>query len=396
MKRLAIIASHPVQYIAPWFRLLATTENLTVKVFYLWDFGVTELEDVGFRQKFKWDIPLLDGYDHEFVQNRSKRPGTDHFSGLINPDLTGRVRSFAPDAVLLFGYNYASFIRFIFDWRKTGIPLLFRGDSHRIVRGSGIKEWLRRRLISLVFKNFDVFLYVGMANREYFRYHYVPEEKLFFAPHAVDNERFFAQQQDAEIEAASWKKGLGIPVQHRVILFSGKFEEKKRPFDLFSAFLQANLADVSLLFVGAGRLEHELRRQASLHPHVFFTPFQNQTFMPRTYAAADVVVLPSFGPAESWGLAINEAMCLSRPVIVSSHVGCAQDLVHHGRNGLIFPAGDIEALAACLEDSFSDIMRLRSWGEESRKIIENYSYEQMTNGLLETLTKLGVLSQQNK
>jgi hypothetical protein len=67
MKKLAIITSHPIQYYAPWFRYLAETTNLAIKVFYLWDFGVTKNIDVDFQQAIEWDIPLLVGYDYEFV-----------------------------------------------------------------------------------------------------------------------------------------------------------------------------------------------------------------------------------------------------------------------------------------------------------------------------------------
>ncbi len=95
-----------------------------------------------------------------------------------------------------------------------------------------------------------------------------------------------------------------------VILFAGKFEVKKRPIDLLQAFIKANLPQVSLLFVGAGVLEKELRSQALAHPHIYFASFQNQTLMPRTYAIADLVVLLASGSSETWGLAINEAMCV--------------------------------------------------------------------------------------
>ena len=135
--------------------------------------------------------------------------------------------------------------------------------------------------------------------------------------------------------------------------------------------------------VGNGPLEPELRRQAAGAPNIFFAPFQNQTQMPRTYAAADLLVLPS--ESESWGLAVNEAMCLGLPIIVSHHVGCAQDLVHSGRNGLVFPAGDVEALTRALREACSDPERLQRWGEASRAIIQNYSYEQTTKGLLAAL-----------
>ncbi len=384
MMRLAIISSHPIQYYAPWFRQLASGSNLTIRVFYLWDFGVTQKIDVGFQKAMQWDIPLLSGYDYEFVPNTSSNPGTHHFWGLQNPLLTGCVKAFAPDVVLMMTYNHASLYRFLWRWNST--PILFRGDSHRLIPISGVKAALRRQVISLIYRRFAACLYVGKANAEYLRFHGV--KQLFFAPHAIDNDRFIAQADAANLAAIAWKQELGIPPDHRVILFAGKFESKKRPIDLLDAFLAAQLPDVSLLMVGSGSLEADLRVRSANHPSVYFAPFQNQSLMPRTYAIADVVVLPSYGAWETWGLAINEAMCLARPVIISSHVGCAQDLVTPFENGLIFPAGDVSALTDCLREAFSDFDRLQAWGAASQARIAQYSYTQTTAGLQQAIAYL--------
>ena len=390
-KRLAVITTHPIQYYAPWFRHLAGNGELSVRVFYLWDFGVTRQVDAGFQKAIQWDVPLLSGYEHEFVPNVSAEPGTQRFLGLQNPQLAERVAAFAPDAVLMMGYNYASLYRFLWQWRGGKTPLIFRGDSHRLVARSGGKEWLRRRFLTKLFGRFSACLYVGDANREYFRYHGVPAARLFFAPHAVDNEWFISQREPAHEQAAAWKEELGIPPSHAVILFAGKFEAKKRPLDLMQAFLDAGPERAALLFVGDGALGDEMRARAKGREGIFFAPFQNQSLMPRVYAAADLFVLPSFGPSETWGLAINEAMCMSRPLIVSTHVGCASDLVRHGRNGLIFPAGDVAALTACLTEALSDRSRLRHWGDESLAIIRKYSYTQATLGLKQAMAHLNVL-----
>lgn len=390
MKKLAIITSHPIQYYAPWFRHLADATDFSIKVFYLWNFGVSQQVDMGFKQSIQWDIPLLTGYDYEFVPNVSSKPGTHHFWGLQNPSLLEQISVYNPDAVLLMSYNYASLYNFLWRWNRRRAPLLFRGDSHRLLPSHGTKEWARRSFISMIFRRFSACLYVGKANYGYFCDRGVPPQSLFFAPHAVDNDRFTFHAEEANHKAMQWKQEVGIPENHSVILFAGKFEVKKRPLDLLKAFLQANLPQVSLLFVGAGALESELRQAA--HPHIYFAPFQNQTLMPRTYTAADLVVLPSYGSEETWGLAINEAMCMSRPVIVSSHVGCAADLVQACRNGLIFPAGDVSALATSLKEAFSHRERLQTWGKESRKIISNYSYTQTTQGLREALIYLDVLN----
>ena len=58
MKKVAIITSHPIQYYAPWFRHLADATDFSIKVFYLWNFGVSQQVDMGFKQPIQWDIPL--------------------------------------------------------------------------------------------------------------------------------------------------------------------------------------------------------------------------------------------------------------------------------------------------------------------------------------------------
>ncbi|MBF2097690.1 MAG: glycosyltransferase family 4 protein [Gloeomargaritaceae cyanobacterium C42_A2020_066] len=385
MQQLAIISSHPIQYYAPWFRFLARETNLDIKVFYLWDFGVKEKKDPGFDQSVKWDIPLLEAYPYTFVRNASSTPGTASFWGLQNPSLIQEVSAYAPHAVLLMNYSYASLQSFIWRWPVNRIPLLFRGDSHRLLPAPGRFAALKRYALAQVFRRFRACLYVGKANYDYFRFHGVPPENLFFSPHAVDNERYFQAEAEAGREAQEWRRSLGVPEDHLVILYAAKFTDRKRPQDLIQAFIQAQLLGVSLLMVGAGPLEADLRTQAAGRPEIVFAPFQNQSQMPRVYAAGDVFVMPSYGPRETWGLAINEAQCMGRPVIVSSHVGCAADLVTPGETGWIFPAGDVSALAACLREACHDRARLQRLGAAGRERVQTYSYAQTTAGLLAAL-----------
>jgi glycosyltransferase involved in cell wall biosynthesis len=388
--KLAIVATHPIQYYAPWFACLTRQPGLALRVFYLWDFGVTTRIDRGFQAPVRWDIPLLEGYGHEFVPNHSAHPGTASFLGLWNPELPARLARWRPDAVLLTAYNFATLGYFLARRRASDAPLIFRGDSHRLVRRPGLAEPLRRALVSAVFRRMDAFLYVGSANREYFERHGVPGERLFYAPHAVDNARFRAAQPAARAAAPAWRRTLGIPEHARVILFAGKLEEKKRPLDLLQAFAAAKLERACLLFVGSGAQEAALRNAAAGRRDVFFAPLRNQSEMPLTYCAGDVFVLPSFGPFETWGLAVNEAMCMGLPVIASDHVGCARDLVLDHETGLTFRAGDVDALRAALQLALADGERLKRWGANASERIRAYDYEATTAGLLASLRFLGL------
>lgn len=355
-----------------------------LKVFYLWDFGVSSRRDPGFGNEIVWDVPLLEGYEHEFVANTSRHPGTHHFWGLQNPALRTRVRQWAPDAALLIGFNHASLLHFIL--RAGNLPLLFRGDSHHLENPAptpraGLKHQLRR----LIFAQFRAFLAVGTANRNYFLSHGIPERRIFISPHCVDNERF--EQQATRAAGAKWRSDHQVMPDERVILFAGKFEPKKRPDLLLEAFASLAPRNTCLLFAGAGHLESHLRnRSRELGLNVRFAPFQNQSAMPAVYAAADALVLPSSGERETWGLSLNEAMASGIPVIVSSHVGGGPDLVIAGQTGWIFPADDCAALADCLSAVLADEDRRKKMGENARRHVrEHFHYENATAGLRQAL-----------
>lgn len=387
MSRLAVVLSHPIQYYSPWFRWLSAHTSLQLQVFYLWDFGVRQRHDPGFQQALQWDVPLLEGYKSCFVANRSADPGTQHWRGLDNPSLVSELRAWQPDAVLLFGYPWRSHLQLLLDPRLWRMPILLRGDSHDLVPQSGWKAGLATGLRRLLFRCFAAALPVGQANAAWLARNGIPRRRQFLAPHAVDNARFQAAAPAAEAAAQLWRQQLGIAATAPVLLFAGKFEPKKRPLDLLEAFAGLQHATAVLMFVGAGPLEAELRRRAAaLAPgRVVIEGFQNQSAMPRTYALADLLVLPSYGPGETWGLCVNEAMNLARPVLVSSHVGCGPDLVIPGQTGWIFPAGDVSALRAALAEALLDPARLKAMGQAARAHIDHFSYAEATAGLLQAL-----------
>ncbi|MCH6257387.1 glycosyltransferase family 4 protein [Puniceicoccaceae bacterium K14] len=395
--RLAVVLSHPTQYYSPWFRELSMRVEL--KVFYLWDFGVRETVDRTFKKSFTWDIPLLDGYDYQFVENHSKDPGTHHFKGLDNPQIVEVVSNWQPDTLLMFGYNYATHIRLIFSPRLRGITFWFRGDSHELCPSTGWRTRIRRYLRVMLFYRFHRFLAVGAANCDYFEKSGVDKRKIALVSHCIDNARFRSKQVDLEAEAMSWKQELGIPEGAVVILFAGKFEEKKRPSDLLKSFVIVKdrlmrrggncKRNFVLLFVGSGKLEASLKEEAGtgLGEDVFFAPFQNQSRMPLVYAMGALFVLPSYGRGETWGLAVNEAMNLGKPVIVSSHVGCSMDLIVDGRTGWVFEAGNLEALCERLQTALADVENLQKMGMHAKNHIEKFSYENSTAAVVNLLSQ---------
>ena len=390
--RLAVVAGHPVQYVAPWLERLAWEPRLDLKVFYLWDLGVSEARDPGFLQPLQWDIPLLEGYQHVFITNRSKNPGNHHFLGYINPSLNRSLSEWKPDRVLLMNYAFLSYLLLIIDPRFWKILFFFRGDSHDLARSHGVRAWLGQTMRCLIFRRFAAILVVGQANRSYYRRCGVPASRLIDAPHAVDNDRFMAAAEWARRDALRRRELLGISPDDVVVLFVGKFVDVKRPFDILEAFdqLPEGLRDgAALVFVGDGPHGPSLIRRARDRglTNVHVLPFQNQQAMPAIYALGNVLVLAS--QSETWGLVVNEAMNLACPAIVTDHVGCRGDLVVDGRTGWIYPTGDIAALNRCLHEALEDPDRLRAMGREARRHVASFNFDRLTAGLLDAIDRSG-------
>lgn len=373
--RLAVVLSHPIQYYSPWFRWIQAHTDLSLRVFFLWDFGVSVRHDRDFGRAFTWDIDLLSGFESELVPNIARDPGTHHFGGLYNPDLRRRLRAWKPDAVLLFGYNYRSQLGLLL---RPPSPLIFRGDSHFL--GRQPPAGLRGLALRWVYSQCAAVTYVGQANRAYFRALGVPDSRLHFAPHCVDEIRF-TQSPEVRATAHELRGRLGL-IGKKVVLFAGKLIPAKNPRGLLDAFLAVAPPDAVLVFVGDGIELDALRERAAGAP-VHFLPFANQSEMPARYALADLFVLPSLGLHETWGLAVNEAMHLGVPCLVSDRVGCQQDLVTEGETGWVFPAAKPDALPATLARAFAgltgdtSVLRARIAAR-----IRGYTYAQATAGLI--------------
>ena len=283
MRKLAIITTHPIQYNAPWFRLLTERKKIQVKVFYTW--SQTEHEkkfDPGFGKTIEWDIPLLEGYDFMFVKNTSKNPGSKTFSGIKNPSLIKDIKDWQPDALLVFGWNFSSHLQCL-RYFKNRIPVLFRGDSTLLDERKGWKKMLRRILLRNVYRNIDYALYVGTENKKYFLAHGLREEQLIFAPHAIDNARFSKTADEGKDRMKEIKSTLAIKEDEVVLLYAGKMEAKKNPEILLDVFKELNGRRVHLIMVGNGELENLLKEKYKDLKNLHFFPFQNQSELPLFY-----------------------------------------------------------------------------------------------------------------
>jgi len=382
-KKLAIIITHPIQYYAPVFHLLAKRCNL--KVFYTWGEEVLKDKyDPGFGKIVTWDIPLLEGYEYEFVKNIATNPGSHAKDGINNPDLIKSIESWKADVVLIFGWNFISHLQAM-KYFKGKIPVLFRGDSTLLDKASFIKKMVRKLYLSYVYKFIDYALYVGTANKKYYTYCGLKNKQLIFAPHAIDNNRFSSINENHQQFITETKNKFQIKDADITFVFCGKFETKKNPLLLLRAFNKMAQPNVHLIFVGNGALENTMKEEAKNNKLIHFLPFQNQSFMPAVYRLGDVYCLPSQGPGETWGLAINEAMASGKAIVASDKVGCAVDLIQEGINGYIFKSNNQQDLLEKLILMSSSKEQLAIMGNKSFELIQDWSFEAIADAVEETI-----------
>ncbi len=370
-----------MQYNAPIFELLQQRNKIDIKVFYTWGSQVLKKKyDPGFKKNIEWDIPLLDGYDAVFVNNIAADPGSHHFNGINNPGLVEQLKEWAPAAVLIFGWSFKSHLKVLRHF-KGKAAVLFRGDSTLLDEPASfsVKKILRRNFLKWVYSHVDIALYAGTGNKQYFLQHGLQSHQLIFAPHAIDNNRFFLNETTVN-KAVDLRIQKGIAAMDTVFLFAGKLEPKKDPALLMNAFKKLNNPAAHLIMVGNGELQDTLVAMSNKLTNIHFVDFQNQLQMPLMYAMADVFVLPSKGPGETWGLAVNEAMAGAKAVIVSDHCGCAADLVEDGVNGYVFKSGDESSLYEKMK-LLMDKAVTRQMGEQSLQKVKHWNYQSVCEAI---------------
>ena len=350
MRRLAVVASHPVQYQAPWFRALAEVCDLTV--YYCHRQTAEQQGSAGFGHAFEWDVPLLDGYRFEWLNNVAARPGVSGYAGCDTPELRDRLAQGRFDACIVNGWYLKSYLQAINACHALGLRVLVRGDSHLRGDRSALTRVVKYLPYRWLLRRIDAHLFVGLANYEYLRHYGVPDSRLFFSPHFVENARFEAASSAAKQSgaAAALRAQWNVDAQDTLFLFAGKLIEIKRAQDFVAAIAQASRSNPRIrgVIVGSGPEEAALRALTEQErAPVAFAGFSNQRDMPSCYAAADCLVLPSF--TESWGLVVNEAMATGLPAIVSDRVGSAPDLIEQGVTGFTYAAGDVPALIGKLQ-----------------------------------------------
>ena len=252
---------------------------------------------------------------------------------------------------------------------------------------------LHRRLFALtrfLYRDADAIVVYGEHVKRYLVSEGVRPERIFVAPHAVDNAFYSRSVSDSEKEVL--RKKLGVRTDQNVILYLGRLEAVKGLPHLLEAFAAARLGDSVLILAGAGRerpaLEH-LVASLQIGERVRFAGYVPTEETVAYYALASVVVLPSVTTTEAkelWGLVVNEAFNQGVPVIATEAVGAvAGGLVREGVNGVVVPEGNSAALTSALERVVNDLGARQCIGAAAKHVVAEWNHEAQAAGFARAL-----------
>lgn len=261
-------------------------------------------------------------------------------------DVAGELERIRCDVAVVNGWGSLAYLSILSRCHRRRITVLVRGDFnvHALTQLGAIQRWVRQRLIGWVDRRTAGFLAVGSAGVRYLSLLGVDPSRVFVVPLEPDYGRFAHGEPESDRQTV---ERLGLAPDRRRLLFVGRLAPEKRvdlAIDAFSRIAEQR-PDWDLVIAGAGPLEEELRARvlASLADRVSFLGFFPNKQLPAIYQASHALVLPS--DSEQWGLVVNEALAAGLPVIASSVVGAAMDLIDDGVSGCIVPPGDAGSLA---------------------------------------------------
>lgn len=326
----------------------------------------------------------LKGLNYEILNNKSKIQWKifhtvlhEDYDVIIVPVLDGFGETI--DAIISFILAKIRKKPISYFWERWDPPI------RDLPLGERIKKYIKKGVFKFFIKWADVCIVPGTKSYEYFSEAGVKNDRIFIAPDASEIIEYNKK--------LNVRDTYGIDKSSRIILYFGRIIKRKGLDYLIKAFkeLESKYSDIHLLICGEGEFKAECIEIANE------LNIKNITFVgsvdPEERAAyfeeCNIFVLPSYfaeGMVEPWGLTINEVMQFSKPVIATTAVGAAYDMIINGQNGYIIEERNLEQLVKSLDNILISREIEIKMGLQSKEIVENgFKYMHMADGFKKAL-----------
>lgn len=278
------------------------------------------------------------------------------------------------DSLIVFVIAKLSNKKVIYFWEKweafDDIPIKKR-----------LKNLLQRIVVKGLIKKMDMCICAGTKSREYFERLGVNKNKIvtIYNASGVNKPKII---YDIRLKH-------NIPQHKKIILYFGRIEKRKGLDYLIRVFkrIEEKYDNVFLLICGEGNFKDEcIKLSNSLGvKNICFTGSINPDDRYLYLSQSNVFVLPSYfynGIPEAWGLTLNEAIQCGLPVISTTAVGAAYDIIKNGINGFMVKQKNEDELYFALIRILENKLPF-NFSFNSKKIYnDNFNYNKMAEGFL--------------
>ena len=230
---------------------------------------------------------------------------------------------------------------------------------------------------SFLLKNSDVIITTTKSYAEKSNNLINYKYKIKVIPNGVTLNKFNDDMDRKKIKVA-----YNLPIQSKVILFTGQIEEYKGIKYLLQAFRKILDYEKTsyLIIVGSGALckyLKEITSELEISDNVIFSGYVRDRDLPHYYSACDIFVLPSISKKEGFGIVQLEAMASGKPVICTNLPG-VNEVDENEVASIHVPPKDAEALANAILILLKNEKQAKEMGANGRKLVEEkYSWDKV-------------------
>ena len=354
MLRIALVTNHPPPFRIPIYNEVAVAPGIELHAIFC----------SPREPNRQWDLPPM-RFSHAFLKERFVQRGSNFIHN--NPDVFRTLRQMQPDVIVTTGFNPTHLYAFGYA-QLCGIPHVPMTDGTDVSEQalSGLHKAIRR----FVYARSQAYIAASHGGLRLYAGYGIAASHCFQSCLCADNDAFFAH--DAE--------------KKHDLIFCGRIVQEKNPlFTLDVAEAAARLLGhrVSVLYVGTGEQENEVRREAARCAELVDATFHghaSQQELPALYASARIFMFPTVHDA--WGVVANEASAAGLPTIVSPRAGVAGELVVDGENGFVCEL-DLQTWADRVALLLTNDALYERFSRRSLAIVRNYTFKQAAAGIID-------------
>lgn len=298
-----------------------------------------------------WNLKYSPEYKSKILPGYTFRIPIINLPCSINPSIFSEIRNNNYDAVIICGFTDVTTQLSYLSCKINHIPIILWSE----LSGEYLFKYHRlyNPLITFFLKNSDALVVPGTQSKKYHIKMGAPSNKIFISPNTNDEKKYINNIKKYKENSSIVREKLSVKTTNNII-FVGRFIKRKGVDYLIKAFIniKAEIDDLGLILVGDGPEKESLQAlcKDSGVRDVYFTGFVSEEEKIKYYSISNLFVLPSLWDIHP--LVLPEAMACSLPIISTTGVASARDIIIDGENGYIINIKDVEQLSFAIKNVF--------------------------------------------